>query len=328
MVMNKKTLGEKGTLVLLMFDPKPESPAPTTPVPPETHVVPLVHGHLDEPHVDLSQPLPRVIHQMWIGPRPCPLLKHERRANWKDFVDTHAGWRYEWWDTLRVHTLIQQHYRHLWPCFSNLPQVIMQADLARYVVLHHVGGVYVDLDVTPRPGFAALVDLAARFPVSLAQCHPAASFHEETVLTWLITSHPRASLWPLVFAEIARPRFTVADRIRATVSNFHRVLARTGSVMLMRVQSRHWKRQGRRRLFGVIPYQLANPGRPWDRGVRKSDFAVVEVVSDPGWDRSVSALSALTWLKHHCLWFFLALWLFFMGWVVVLYIPNAFHKSM
>lgn len=89
--------------------------------------------------------IPKVIHQIWIGPHPRP---DRWMATWaRDFLAEHPGWRYRLWtdrDVADFDVVRTRAYRHLSPCG--------RADLLRYRILHREGGVYIDADSVYLPG--------------------------------------------------------------------------------------------------------------------------------------------------------------------------------
>lgn len=92
--------------------------------------------------------IPRFIHQVWIGPDPCPA----EFANWGiRWHVLHGGWGYRLWtnDALAEFPLRNQ------PLWDAAPDIVpghewqFRSDLARYEILAEYGGVYVDLDMEP-----------------------------------------------------------------------------------------------------------------------------------------------------------------------------------
>lgn len=87
------------------------------------------------PTVGAGQPIPRIIHHVWLGGRPLP--------------DAHARYRETW----RRHNPDWEH--RLWtdadapspPGVERARNVAERADLVRYELLRRHGGVYVDTDV-------------------------------------------------------------------------------------------------------------------------------------------------------------------------------------
>jgi len=81
-------------------------------------------------------PIPRVLHQLWIGPRPRParLMDGWRAA--------HPGWAYELWDDARCAAF---GFRNA-AAIGALAEWNGRADVMRYEILERHGGVFVDAD--------------------------------------------------------------------------------------------------------------------------------------------------------------------------------------
>lgn len=56
------------------------------------------------------------------------------------------GWDYKLWTDADLLTLVQTHYPELEELYVSYPNPVQRADLGRYLVLHHCGGVYADVD--------------------------------------------------------------------------------------------------------------------------------------------------------------------------------------
>jgi len=60
----------------------------------------------------------------------------------------HPGWNYTLWeDDTAVH-FMRDNYPAILPHYLGYPQRIQRANILRYALLHHFGGVYLDIDVT------------------------------------------------------------------------------------------------------------------------------------------------------------------------------------
>lgn len=87
--------------------------------------------------------IPRVIHQIWVG-GPAPAWVHSYRRTW---TERHPGWSMRLWTD---ENLPPMRNRHLYETagdhvpIENVGQ--FRSDVARYEILHRVGGVYVDAD--------------------------------------------------------------------------------------------------------------------------------------------------------------------------------------
>jgi mannosyltransferase OCH1-like enzyme len=88
--------------------------------------------------------IPRVLHQIWIGPDPIPEQYESYTRTWQDL---HPGWEYRLWteDNLPVmrNRALFDRAEDLVPA-PNVQQ--FRADVLRYEVLWSFGGVYIDID--------------------------------------------------------------------------------------------------------------------------------------------------------------------------------------
>lgn len=110
-----------------------------------------------------SQPpfIPRTIHQTWkTKDLSTYSLKWTSRSFW---VRRYPGWDVRLWTDAEIDLLIRQEYQWLYPTFISYPYDIERADIARLVLLHKFGGVYVDLDVIPQTTGALPLDILRTF---------------------------------------------------------------------------------------------------------------------------------------------------------------------
>jgi inositol phosphorylceramide mannosyltransferase catalytic subunit len=86
----------------------------------------------------MSATIPRIIHQIWLGPDPFPEKYARFRETWRD---RHAGWEFRFWDEsnlpgdLRCAAIAER-----------LRSPVERCDLFRLECLWREGGVYVDCD--------------------------------------------------------------------------------------------------------------------------------------------------------------------------------------
>jgi len=90
--------------------------------------------------------IPRIIHQTYIS--------RELPDDWKDVPDLwqskHPGWEYRLWTDDDLRNLIKNDFSWFLPTFDSYTYNIQRVDSARYFILLKYGGVYVDLDLTPK----------------------------------------------------------------------------------------------------------------------------------------------------------------------------------
>ncbi|KAK0547797.1 hypothetical protein OC846_003836 [Tilletia horrida] len=108
--------------------------------------------------------IPRIIHQTWKDstlPPQWQVLRDECQT-------MHTDYEYMLWTDAESRIFIQNHYSWFLPVFDSYPYVIQRADAIRYFVLHHYGGIYMDLDI----GCLRRFDPLLRFEVILPKTIP------------------------------------------------------------------------------------------------------------------------------------------------------------
>lgn len=84
-------------------------------------------------------PFPRIVHQIW---RDTDLPTYACDS-WRRLGN---GWEWRLWTDKDLLALVRNHYPHLEELYLSYPQNVQRADLGRYLVLDHYGGLYADLD--------------------------------------------------------------------------------------------------------------------------------------------------------------------------------------
>ncbi|MGE0009498.1 MAG: glycosyltransferase family 32 protein [Candidatus Babeliales bacterium] len=83
--------------------------------------------------------IPKIIHQIWIGPRPLP----EKTRAWQEsWLTMHPDWEYKLWTNDDVEGFVFENKKY----FDKAVNWGEKADILRYEILYHFGGVYVDID--------------------------------------------------------------------------------------------------------------------------------------------------------------------------------------
>jgi mannosyltransferase OCH1-like enzyme len=100
--------------------------------------------------------IPRIIHQIWL-PMIAPEMPARFRASQDSWKAQHPGWEYHLWTGEEIDRLVREHYPDLSRLFYGYPDWIQRVDVARYMILHHHGGIYSDLDIICRRPFDDLL---------------------------------------------------------------------------------------------------------------------------------------------------------------------------
>lgn len=90
--------------------------------------------------------IPRVIHQLWkdenIPERWSNTVNSCRRQH-----PDENGWQFILWTDEKIMSFMNENYSWFMPVFHSYPYNIQKFDAARYFILYHYGGVYMDLDI-------------------------------------------------------------------------------------------------------------------------------------------------------------------------------------
>jgi mannosyltransferase OCH1-like enzyme len=95
----------------------------------------------------LNETIPRIIHQMWKTEDLSTYPINNSHLQWKIF---YPDYKINLWTDKQIEQLIlKNEYLHLYSTYKSYFYSIQRADLARLIILHSEGGIYVDLDVFP-----------------------------------------------------------------------------------------------------------------------------------------------------------------------------------
>jgi mannosyltransferase OCH1-like enzyme len=175
----------------------------------------------------ISQTIPRIIHQTWKG-RSLPTRYRKFAQTWQR---AHPGWRWRLWSDADNLTFVKRHYRQLLDRYLGYPFPIQRVDVIRYLILHRLGGVYVDMDFECYRPLSPLLQRRACVLSMEAAEHGRIHQRERIVSNAFMAAIPGHPLFASVIDDLERyhSRETAPDRI---------VLDTTGPIMLTRVLDR------------------------------------------------------------------------------------------
>lgn len=167
--------------------------------------------------------IPGFIHQTWRDlniPEPLAWPESWKRLN--------PGWEYRLWTDDDLLSLVQNYYPELEALFMSYPRAVQRADLGRYLILHHCGGVYADLDtecLSPLDPIAheTRVILAEEPVEHRYQSHPLGL--DRLLFNGVMASPQGHPFWRHVMAMLLRCRHAGANVLESTGP-----LALTGAV--------------------------------------------------------------------------------------------------
>lgn len=87
----------------------------------------------------INSKIPKIIHQIWIGPRLVPM---EWISTWKKFCKKY-NWTHYLWTNKEVESFKLINKKH----FDNAKSWQQKSDILRYEILYKYGGIYLDADM-------------------------------------------------------------------------------------------------------------------------------------------------------------------------------------
>ena len=88
--------------------------------------------------------IPKIIHQIWWqGENNIPKTYPDYRSSWKN---KNKDFNYIFWDQNTIEKLVDNYFPFIKNKFNSLSKMIQKIDIAKYMILYHYGGIYVDID--------------------------------------------------------------------------------------------------------------------------------------------------------------------------------------
>jgi mannosyltransferase OCH1-like enzyme len=143
--------------------------------------------------------IPRCIHQIWIqGADAVPPRYRAAALTWKK---RNPGWTHRLWDEKSLRALMLARAPEWWAVYSVQPEVEAKADVARYALLHAIGGLYADIDTECRRPIGPLL---ARSNSRLHATYYSGDRRSpiECATNSVVASCPRHPIWSLVLRRL------------------------------------------------------------------------------------------------------------------------------
>jgi UDP:flavonoid glycosyltransferase YjiC (YdhE family) len=150
-----------------------------------------------------KQTIPHIIHHTWKDEQ----IPDHFRAWYDSWHIYHPDWQFRLWTDDDCRDLIVDHYAWFLPIYDAYTDQIKRVDAARYFILHHYGGVYVDLDYEALRPLEPLLEgsslvLTNEPPVHL-QRQGQKRFLNQMISNAFMASVPGHAFWEHVFELLA-----------------------------------------------------------------------------------------------------------------------------
>jgi mannosyltransferase OCH1-like enzyme len=116
--------------------------------------------------------IPLIIHQIWY--QGIDDIKQPYKScfiNTIKFLEKSENkkWDHQFWDKNRIEKLIIDLYPQFWHIYNKCDILVQKLDVARYIILYHYGGCYMDMDMEIIKDFSELIDKDDELIFSLTQ---------------------------------------------------------------------------------------------------------------------------------------------------------------
>ena len=98
--------------------------------------------------------IPKTIHQTYKTFDSVPMRWKNGINLWQKY---HPDWEYKFWSDDDLNNFMAEHYSWFIPFYYLYPNHIQRVDVSRYFILYHYGGVYADLDISPKQNIEPLL---------------------------------------------------------------------------------------------------------------------------------------------------------------------------
>ena len=187
-------------------------------------------------NIDYGRGVPRVLHQTWKG--------HQPPAELEGYINSwhvqNPTLQHVMWNDTEGLGLIEREYPWFWEHMVHFKSGVEKADIMRYFILYHHGGIYADLDMEAvRPIEPLLQKHDRRFGVALGtepfDHAQAQNGRNMLVCNAILISTPKHPFWLAVFSQLLKE----ARRLKTCRQNDNcgdiSPVDTTGPVMLTRV---------------------------------------------------------------------------------------------
>lgn len=253
--------------------------------------------------------IPRIIHQTW-KTSVVPSQWQTSVQAYQRFCEKH-GFEYRLWTDEDNRNLIQTHFPWFLQQYDAYPQNIQRADVIRYFILYHYGGVYSDLDIEPKEDlfytFFQLYENASLCLPSVKQGNGMAGQNYSNCFMMSEAQHP---FWPRVWHWLQNPYRTCRWKRLLSWAPYFQVLFTTGPGVISDA-ALHFKETP----IVSLPAALIQPGVETDPTPVQRPESVVKLLRGESWQKGDAnfwrSLGRMWGLRDICLLVGVLVWLMY-----------------
>jgi mannosyltransferase OCH1-like enzyme len=110
--------------------------------------------------------IPLIMHQIWYQGIDNIIEPYKKCFYKTQLFLKQTKWQYIFWDKNKIEDFINNLYPKYWNLYNNCSILVQKLDIARYIILYHYGGCYMDMDVEMIKDFSILLNEDDEFVVS------------------------------------------------------------------------------------------------------------------------------------------------------------------
>ena len=104
--------------------------------------------------------IPKIIHQIWFQEKTHQKLCIDNlsvplkiKKNIREIIKLNSEYKYYLWNKEKIINLIKNYYPKYYQLYLDCKYMIQRIDLAKYLIIYHYGGIYIDIDCKPIKSF-------------------------------------------------------------------------------------------------------------------------------------------------------------------------------
>lgn len=239
--------------------------------------------------------IPRIVVQTWKTDK-VPEHWKESQVSWESLRE--HGWEYKLWTDADIDAFVAKEYAWFIDQFRAYPRGVQRADCFRYFILHHQGGLYVDLDIVCKPKeFLNFFDLVKQHKVVLPHTKDGNGHGDQCLSNCMMLSQKGAEFWPHVWARLQHPyKNRPFKALAAKMTPYFGTLFTTGPGVVSDAFAMLKDKSG----VYIAPSAILQPGNDNLPKPHDGTESVVRVIEGNSWHpKDAKFWKGLTWFAKH-----------------------------
>ena len=102
--------------------------------------------------------IPNLLHQIWYQGSDKIIEPYKSCYDKTLIFLKNTKWKHVFWDKNKIDKFIKKYYNQYWDLYDGYDILVQKLDIARYLILYHYGGCYMDMDMEMIKDFRELID--------------------------------------------------------------------------------------------------------------------------------------------------------------------------